>query len=36
MSKKITLIPKSEAADSDIVDENAGDFIVKQESMLES
>ncbi|CAA0277623.1 ATP-dependent DNA helicase 2 subunit KU80 [Arabidopsis thaliana] len=35
-SKKITLIPKSEAADSDIVDENAGDFIVKQESMLES
>ncbi|CAA7015772.1 unnamed protein product [Microthlaspi erraticum] len=34
--KKITLIPKSEAADSDVADEDAGDFAVKQEPKLES
>ncbi|KAG2314346.1 hypothetical protein Bca4012_065016 [Brassica carinata] len=35
-SKKITLIPKSEAADSDVADEEAGEFTVKQEPKLES
>ncbi|KFK36112.1 hypothetical protein AALP_AA4G079700 [Arabis alpina] len=35
-SKKITLIPKSEAADSDVTDEEAGCFYVKQEPMVES
>ncbi|KAL1214123.1 ATP-dependent DNA helicase 2 subunit KU80 [Cardamine amara subsp. amara] len=35
-TSKIMLIPKSEAADSDVVDEDAGDFTVKQEPMLES
>jgi ATP-dependent DNA helicase 2 subunit 2 len=34
--KKVTLIPKSEAADSDVADEDAGDFAAKQEPKLES
>ncbi|CAH2035998.1 unnamed protein product [Thlaspi arvense] len=35
-AKKITLIPKSEAADSDVADEDAGDFTFKPEPKLES
>ncbi|KAF2620359.1 hypothetical protein F2Q68_00038774 [Brassica cretica] len=35
-SKKITMIPKSEAADSDVADEEAADFTVKQEPKLET
>ncbi|CAN8321234.1 unnamed protein product [Cochlearia groenlandica] len=36
-TKKIILIPKSEAADSDVADDDAaGDFTVKQETKLES
>ncbi|XP_009107395.1 ATP-dependent DNA helicase 2 subunit KU80 [Brassica rapa] len=35
-SKKITMIPKSEAADSDVADEEAADFTLKQEPKLET